>query len=162
MVLLTTYLSPTSVLLDVVAGDKAAVLQCAASCLAATEPTLDVEQIATLLAARERVASTGVGEGIAIPHACSAAIDVPRLSVLRMVEPVDFDAVDGKPVSLIVAVLAPPHAQALHLRLLARVARMVRSPATRDALLAAQSSEEAYSVISAAEGGRVTTSATDG
>lgn len=162
MVLLTTYLRPTSVVLDVVAADKAAVLQSAATCLAAAEPALDVDQVATLLAARERVASTGVGEGIAIPHACSAAIDVPRLSVLRMVDPVDFDAVDGKPVNLIVAVLAPPHAQALHLRLLARVARMVRSPATREALLAAQSSEEAYSVIGAAEAGRAAATAADG
>jgi len=162
MVLLTTYLSPSSVLLDVAAVDKAAVLQRAASCLAAAEPMLDADQVATLLAARERVASTGVGEGIAIPHACSAAIDVPRLSVLRIVDPVDFDAVDGKPVNLIVAVLAPPHAQALHLRLLARVARLVRSPATREALLAAQSSEEAYSVIGAAEGGRVATTVVEG
>ncbi len=151
---LTTYLRPDSVWLDVEAADKASLLRRVADCLAAAGPPLEPQAVLDLLIARERLASTGVGHGVAIPHACVAVIDTPRLCLLRTRAPIDFDAIDASPVRLVVGVLAPPNAQALHLRLLARVARLVKSPLTRDALLAAYSAADAYSQIESADSGR--------
>ncbi len=151
---LTSYLRPGSVWLDVDAADKAALLRAVADCLAAAGPPLDPQTVADLLTARERLASTGVGHGVAIPHASVATIETPRLCLLRVRAAIDFDAIDAAPVRLVVGVLAPPNAQALHLRLLARVARLVQAPLMREALLAAHSADDAYSLIDAADSGR--------
>ncbi len=149
MVELTRFLRSQDIFLDVPAPDKAAVLGHAANVLGDALPAGAIE---ALLVAREKVASTGVGEGVAIPHASTTLITAPRVALLRMARPVPFDAVDDLPVALVFAVLAPADAQALHLRLLARVARLVRSPEVRSALLAAKTSQEAYGVILEATG----------
>lgn len=152
MVRLTTYLSPDQIHLDVTASNKAELLMQAARLLAPTVDELSASEIAELLAGRERLASTGVGHGIAIPHASSEAIPRPCVGLFRMARPVPFDAVDGDPVKLVVVVLAPQRAQALHLRLLACIARLVRSAQVRETLLAAQSAEQAYSCLGSFEG----------
>ncbi len=152
MVRLTAYLRAEQIHLDVHAGDKNDLLRTASVRVADAVDTLDADAIAELLLARERLASTGVGHGIAIPHASSAAIDTPYVGLYRTADPVPFDAVDDQPVRLMVVVLAPQRQQALHLRLLARIARLVRSEAVREALLAAGSAEEAYSCLGGFEG----------
>lgn len=149
MVELTHFLRSQDIFLDVPAPNKAAVLSYAAKVLGDSLPAGAIE---ALLTAREQVASTGVGEGVAIPHASTALITAPRVALLRMARPVAFEAVDDLPVQLVFAVLAPADAQALHLRLLARVARLVRSREVRSALLAASTSQEAYGVILEATG----------
>ena len=153
MVQLTSYLNVDAVALDVTAVDKASLLREAGVCLARVLPGVPAQTITDLLVAREKVASTGVGEGIAIPHATCDAIDVPRLGLLRTSGPVEFDAVDQQPVRLVMVVLAPKNAQALHLRLLARIARLVRSEQIRGSLFAAQTPAEAFAVIDAHEAG---------
>jgi|ETNmetMinimDraft_26_1059896.scaffolds.fasta_scaffold166083_2 mannitol/fructose-specific phosphotransferase system IIA component (Ntr-type) len=152
MVRLTAYLAAEHIHLDVDARDKDELLRQASLLLAPHLTALDAEAINELLLARERLASTGVGHGIAIPHASSAHIDTPCLGLFRTAQPVPFDAVDDQPVRLMVVVLAPQHEQALHLRLLAGIARLVRSEAVRDTLLAAQTAEEAYSCVGGFEG----------
>lgn len=152
MVHLTTYLSPARIHLDVPGADKHELLRTVAECLAPTVDGLDAGQIASLLLARERLASTGVGDGVAIPHASTPELKEPCVALLRPARPVPFDAVDNQPVTLLLVVLAPHDAQALHLRLLARIARLVRSVQVRERLLAVQSAEEAYSYIGSIEG----------
>lgn len=154
MVALSTFLTPQHVALGVRAPDKAAVLSAAGACLAGGEDAPDGLTVASLLGARERIASTGVGAGIAIPHACHPGLQRPRVALLRMAEPVEFDAADGQPVELVVALLAPAAAQALYLRLLARIARVVRTPSARRALLAAAAPDEVVAVFEAAQAGR--------
>lgn len=148
MVQLTSYLSLDAIALDVQASDKAALLACAGDCMARVVPELDAAAITALLSARERVASTGVGEGVAIPHATCEALTAPRVGLLRAAVPVDFDAIDREPVRLVLVVLAPKNAQALHLRLLARIARLVRAEHNRSGLFAATTAEEALAVLS--------------
>lgn len=143
--------------LDVAATSKAEMLRHAAVILAgltgadqASELTQRTGAIEALLLQRERVASTGVGEGVAVPHASTELLQQPKVALLRIAQPVDFDAVDGKPVSLVFAVLAPKNGPALHLRLLARVARLMRSGAVRQALLDAPTAEAARAIITRA------------
>ncbi|MCO4762207.1 MAG: PTS sugar transporter subunit IIA [Myxococcales bacterium] len=144
MVDLTAFLSPGDIHLDVSARSKAAVLRRAAVALAGE---VDADGVERLLSSREAIASTGVGEGIAIPHASTPHLSQPRIALLRLDGPVEFDAVDDAPIRLVFAVLAPMGAQALHLRLLAKIARLVRSKAVRTALLEASSVAQAFAVL---------------
>lgn len=152
MVRLTAHLTPENIHLDVPASNKSELLAAAARLLAPKVEGLDAAEIAELLSARERLASTGVGDGIAIPHASSAAISAPSLGLFRTARPVPFESVDDLPVQLVVVVLAPQRDQALHLRLLARIARLVRSAQVRETLLAAPTAEQAYLCVTGFEG----------
>lgn len=96
---------------------------------------------------REAAGSTGVGEGVAIPHARLDGLDRVRAVVVRLDTPVAFDSVDDKPVDLLVALFAPRDANAQHLRALARVARMMRQPETRAALRQARSADAIHVLL---------------
>jgi len=96
---------------------------------------------------REAAGSTGVGEGVAIPHARIDGLDRMRAVVVRLDTPVAFDALDDKPVDLLVALFAPHDASAQHLRALARVARLLRQPEIRSALRQARSADAIYVLL---------------
>jgi len=95
---------------------------------------------------RERLGSTGLGEGVAVPHCKIEGLDKVRGLFARLETPVDFDALDGQPVDLIFLLLAPANATAAHLKALARVARFLRDPDNRDALRAADTAEAAFAI----------------
>lgn len=78
------------------------------------------------LTLRERLGSTGLGHGVALPHSRGASIEAPRAAVIRLEKPIDFDAVDKEPVDLIFALLVPENSNDEHLRILARLAEMFR------------------------------------
>ena len=86
----------------------------------------DPRAVAEALAERERLGSTGFGGGVAIPHAKLAGIGHIACVFARLQQPVDYDAVDGAPVDLVMAMLSPPMAGAEHLKALARVSRRLR------------------------------------
>jgi PTS system nitrogen regulatory IIA component len=88
-----------------------------------------------------------VGEGVAIPHARIEGVDRVRAVVVRLDTPVAFDALDDKPVDLLIALLAPQDANAAHLRALARVARMMRLPEMREALRHAGSADAIHVLL---------------
>jgi len=96
---------------------------------------------------RERLGSTGVGEGVAIPHARLAGLTAPVGGFLRLAQGVDFEAIDDRPCDLIFMLLAPDGAGADHLRALAQVSRFFRQPAIRDGLRKARNEEEIRAVI---------------
>ena len=87
------------------------------------------------LFARERLGSTGLGEGIAIPHGRIKGLKDAVAAVLRLSEPVAFDAPDGKPVSLLLILLVPEQATQQHLEILSEVAEMLSDRTMRDRLL---------------------------
>lgn len=152
MIHLSSYLTVDDVHLDVAGDDKATVLIAVGKLLAGRLDTLTAGDVTGLLTDRENLASTGVGLGVAIPHASTAAIAEPCLGLFRTAVPVPFDSVDGVPVRLMVVVLAPKASQALHLRILARIARLVRDPATRERLLAAPTPADVCAIIGDVEG----------
>ena len=99
------------------------------------------------LADREALGSTGLGNGIAIPHGKMAGLSGVTAVFARLDEPVDFEAVDDQPVDLVMMLLAPVGAGAEHLKALARVARMLRTESVLDSLRRARSKEDLYAIL---------------
>lgn len=104
---------------------------------AADLTSFDSHMIYHTLLQRERLSSTGLGRGIAIPHVKLKALPAIVTLFARLVKPIDFESQDGEPVDLIFLLLAPDHAGGDHLKALARISRLVREPATLDRLRAA-------------------------
>ena len=152
MVHLSAYLSPDHIHLALPGENKAQLLREIATRMATKSNALSADKIVDLLTAREKLASTGVGHNIAIPHASSNEIDTACVSLFRTAEPVAFDAVDDEPVRLLMVVLAPQSNQALHLKLLATIARLVRSATVRETLLTIDSGHEVLDYIASLEG----------
>jgi PTS system nitrogen regulatory IIA component len=96
---------------------------------------------------RERLGSTGVGEGVAIPHARLPGLSAPVGGFLRLAHGVDFEAIDDRPCDLIFMLLAPDGAGADHLRALAQVSRFFRQVAVRDGLRKARNENEIKTLI---------------
>ena len=96
---------------------------------------------------RERLGSTGVGEGVAIPHARLAGLEKPVGGFMRVLHGVDFEAIDERPCDLIFMLLAPDGSGADHLRALAQVSRVFRQSPVRDALRKARTEEDVRAVI---------------
>lgn len=101
------------------------------------------------LSNREALGSTGLGDGIAIPHGKLPGIAHVVGIFARLDSPVDFEAVDDQPVDLVMALLAPPGAGAEHLKALSRVARALRSDATVEALRDTDEPEKLYAILTA-------------
>jgi nitrogen PTS system EIIA component len=119
------------------AGDSGAVLDAAADLLAMQDPmggAAAVRVIGDSLRARERLASTAIGHGVAIPHGRIDGIEQSRGAFLRLVEPTDFGAADGVPVDLVLAMVVPEHYRQEHLQQLAELAERFAVPEFRTRL----------------------------
>lgn len=135
-----------------VVRSKADALRRLAALLAAGQQGIQREDIERVLAERERLQSTGVGSGVAIPHAAMEGVERLIGAVLLCPRPIDFDAIDGAPVSILVAVIGPKRATGEHLKTLARISRLLRDEAFRRRLLGASTGPAAYELIAAEEG----------
>ena len=111
----------------------------AAGTLFAASAALDPAVVATSLAAREKLGSTGLGQGIAIPHGRIKGLRQAAGAFMRLKEPVPFDAPDGKPVSQVFVLLVPEQATDMHLQLLSELAQMFSERTFRDKLAQAKS-----------------------
>jgi len=101
------------------------------------------------LFARERLGSTGLGQGVAIPHGRIKGLKDALGAFVRLSQPVAFDAPDGKPVNLVFALLVPEHATEKHLEILSELAQMFSDRALRDALAGAADAAALHQIISA-------------
>jgi PTS system nitrogen regulatory IIA component len=118
-------------------------------CAALGEATgLSPAAIEAAVMERERLGSTGVGEGVAIPHARLAGIERPVGGFMRLAKGVEFEAIDERPCDLLFMLLAPEGAGAEHLRALAQVSRVFRQVPVREALRKAKTVDEVRAVIS--------------
>lgn len=111
---------------------------------------LEDHAIFDVLWERERLGSTGVGHGIAIPHGRIAGLTKVRGCFARLAEPVQFESVDSRPVDLVFLLLAPESAGADHLHALATVSRIMRDPALCDALRKAKDAAAIYRILTSA------------
>ncbi len=114
---------------------------------AARLTSLDERFIFDALLQRERLGSTGVGRGIAIPHARLPGLDKIATVFAQLEDPIDFDCADGEPVDLVFVLLAPEQAGADHLKALARISRVLRDAQTLEKLRAARDRAALYSVL---------------
>src|ERR1700722_10880303 len=133
--------------------DKPAALKILAEMLARGAHA-EVGAVERVLADREKLQSTGIGEGVAIPHGALPQLETQFASLLLVPEGVSFAAIDGLPVHILFAVITPKRATGEHLKTLARVSRVLRNKAFRERLIAVPSPKEGYALISNEEGDR--------
>lgn len=143
---LTDLLTPDAVLPALkVNGKKQALQELAAQ--AARLTGLGDREIYETLLQRERLGSTGIGEGIAIPHGKPGKLTRLVGLFARLDRPIEFEALDGQPVDIIFLLLAPESAGADHLKALARIARMLRDRGTLDKLRATRDQAALYAIL---------------
>lgn len=133
--------------LDLAAQDKPAALEEMAGKLAEAEPSVDKARLLEVLSEREKLQSTGIGDGVAIPHGKIPGLQKLLAAFARSRQGVAFDSIDGKPTHLFFLLVVPEHAGDQHLKALARISRFFRDAAFREGLLKAQSAEELLEII---------------
>lgn len=133
-----------------VTGKKQALQELAR--LAERETGMEARTVFDLLLKRERLGTTGIGQGIAIPHCRLPGLERMVGLFARLERPVEFDSIDGQPVDLIFALLAPENAGAEHLRALSRVTRLLRDAGVCARLRGATTADAIYIVLTETEG----------
>jgi nitrogen PTS system EIIA component len=131
-------------------GNKRSLLQQLAN-LASQRLALDSAAIFASLAEREQLGSTGFGQGVAIPHGKIEGLSRIYCLFSRLAEPVDFKAIDGKPVDLVFLLLSPPDAGAEHLKALAAISRVTRHMPTLEQMRGARSRDALAAVLMGAD-----------
>lgn len=142
------FLRPELIIGQLTATSKPAVLAELASRLAENEPGLDAEALRKVLEERELLASTAIGDGIAIPHGKMDVIGHLVGTLGRSVEGIEFESIDGKPTHLVFMLVAPASSTGVHLKALARLSRLFRDEEFRKRLLAAPDAAGMYEIIS--------------
>ena len=143
-------LTAGDVLLDVPATSKKRLLEQAAL-LFENEHRLERNKVFDSLFARERLGSTGLGQGVAIPHGRIKGLKSPLIAVLRATDPVPFEAPDAQPVRLLVVLLVPEHATEEHLEILSELAELLSDKPIRDTLMTAADPATIFRLLSAWE-----------
>jgi nitrogen PTS system EIIA component len=133
---------------DLAATDKGSVLGELCAGLANSYPSLSAQKLTETLLEREKLGSTGIGEGIAIPHGKLAGLPGLLAAFGRKKSGVDFAAIDGKPTYLFFVLFAPDNSAGLHLKALARISRLFKQPQFRQAILAADGAPGIFRLIS--------------
>lgn len=128
--------------------DKEAVLAELAEVLVATQTIKNGRDAVQVLLEREKLGSTGIGEGIAIPHGKLKELKEVVAVFGRSSEGVDFDSMDGAPVHLFFLLMAPENSASTHLKALARISRLLKDRAFREELLQAESRDTLFEIIS--------------
>ena len=149
----SSLITPESVLAGIKGNSKKQILQELSEDLARLSGLPDRAIFETLLQ-RERLGTTGIGQGIAIPHGRIAGLDRLVGLFARLARPVDFEALDGEPVDLVFVLLAPEEAGADHLQALARIARLFRGPHVAQKLRQTEDPAALYAILTAASAPR--------
>lgn len=146
--ILRDFLSKDLLLPELQARNKAEVLAEMVAVLAQNLPNMDAEAAFRVLTDRESLGSTGIGDGVAIPHGKLEGLERIVLVVGRSVEGVDFDALDRKPCHIFFMVLAPEQVAGMHLRILASITRLLKDESFRKAFLTAEDKELFWDALS--------------
>ncbi len=146
---LSDLISPEAMIASLKVKNNKQLLQ-ALSAHAARLTGLEERDIYDTLLQRERLGSTGLGQGIAIPHGKFAGLTRIVGVFAKLAEPVDFDAVDGAPVDIVFPLLAPEGAGADHLKALARISRLLREGSAVEKLRASKDAAALYAVLTEA------------
>jgi nitrogen PTS system EIIA component len=148
------FVRPELIVPELQARDKAEVIKELAGHLAAHvggkggAAPIDREQLSKVLMERERLASTAIGEGVAIPHGKLDAVGKLVACVGRAPQGVDFDSMDGRPTHLFFVLVAPENSTGVHLKALARISRLFKDPEFRTRLMQAKTADDLFKVIS--------------
>jgi PTS system nitrogen regulatory IIA component len=146
------FLQPHAVVSELAAHSKQEVLQELSRAMSAANPALSQERLVNALREREKLSSTGIGEGIAIPHAKVSELTQLLASFGVSHSGINFDAIDGKPTYLFFALIAPENSAGIHLKALARISRLFKSAQFRSSIMQAKSADEIYALIAREDG----------
>ncbi len=141
-----------AVIVDLVSETKSEVLEEMTTALAKAKPELDAQRLLEVLTEREALGSTGIGEGVAIPHAKMPGLDHLLVTFARSVEGIDFDSIDGLPTNLVFLLVAPEYAGEKNLKALARISRFCRDAEFRASLSVAKNLEDVFKAIEDVDG----------
>lgn len=143
----TDFLSVESVIPSLKSREKSAVLEEMADWLASSHPQLEKSSVLDVLREREKISTTAIGEGVAIPHGKLPGVDRVLGAFARSSAGVDFASLDGEPTHLFFALIAPENAAADHLKALARISRLLKDEEFRSRLMAGETAEDLYTII---------------
>lgn len=144
-------LDPVAIVADLQGAGKKEVLAELTDALLKTGANLSRDEVLKVLMERERLGSTGIGEGVAIPHGKLKDLDHLLISFGLSRNGVDFDSMDGKPAHLFFLLVAPEESVGVHLKTLARISKLLKGPAVRERLQSAVDSAEIHRIISEEE-----------
>ena len=144
---LSEILKPECIIADLRAHDKKGVLEELAEVITGCEPSLSKGVLLQVLLERERLGSTGIGDGIALPHGKLKELDHLCISFGRSMEGLDFDSIDEKPVYVFFLLLAPENSAGMHLKALAKISRMLKDGNFRRRLMSVNSGQEIYEMV---------------
>lgn len=144
---LADIITPQMVIPELSSQDKVSVLAELVQPLVECNQKLDKDHLVKILLEREKLGSTGIGEGIAIPHGKVENLDQMMISCGRSSHGVNFDSMDGQPAHLFFLLVAPESSTGAHLKTLAMLARMLKNPTFREGLLAAEGVGEIHQLI---------------
>jgi fructose-specific phosphotransferase system IIA component len=144
---LTDILKPTNIKLPLESNTKSAAIGELVELLKANGEISDPKKVLDSVLEREATRTTGIGNGLAIPHGKCAGTDHLVMAIGRPDTPIDFQAIDGRPVNLIWLLVSPPDKTGPHIHALARISRLMTMDKFRSALAAAKSSQEIFDII---------------
>jgi len=144
---LSDILKPESIIANLHAHDKKGVLEELSGVITDQEPSLNKGYLLQVLLERERLGSTGIGEGIALPHGKVNKLDRLLVSFGRSLEGLSFDSIDDQPAYLFFLLVAPENSPGAHLQALAKISRVLKDSNFRQRLLDAKSKDEIYRII---------------
>jgi PTS system nitrogen regulatory IIA component len=149
--LVSDLLSPERVLSDVRTSSKKRLLELISNALVQNDAQLNPREVFESLCARERLGSTGLGQGVAIPHGRAQSSSSVQAVFVRLAKPLAFDAVDGEPVDLLFALVVPENCTSDHLKLLAEIAERFSDPVLLERLRATDDPTELVQLLSSAQ-----------
>ena len=149
---MSDFLDPRAVVSDLKATNKKEVLEELCTALVSLHPNLDRDGMVGILLDRERLGSTGVGEGVAIPHGKMGDLGGLIACFGRSACGVAFEAVDDQPVTLFFLLFAPENSAGVHLKALAKISRLLKRPSVREELLRAGSKDDVYAILTREDG----------
>ena len=144
---LTDILKPSNIKLPLESNTKAAAIGELVELLHANGEISDPKKVLDSVLEREATRTTGIGNGLAIPHGKCAGTDHLVMAIGRPATPIDFQAIDGRPVSLIWLLTSPPDKTGPHIHALARISRLMTIDRFRQALANAKTAQEIYDAI---------------
>ena len=140
-------LNKESIISDIKARDKRGVLEEMVQDISSKSKELNEDVLLEILLEREKLGSTGIGYGVAIPHGKLKDINCLVVSFGRSIEGVDFQSLDNKPAHLFFLILAPENSAVTHLKILARISKLLKDPSFRKNLMQASTEEDLYNII---------------
>lgn len=146
-------LTPECILAPLKSADKKGVIDELVDLLAELGKIPDAEILKQAVWSREQTRTTGIGQGLAIPHGKAPGMRALAMAIGRPAEPLDFESIDGNPVRLVVLLASPPDRTSDHIHALARVSRLISMEAFRRKIYEANSPQEIYDLLASQEKG---------